>query len=106
MVRAPVTAETRSVRLLKVGEQVRHVLAELLVRGQAHDDLLSGHVVTITQVRMSPDLRIATVFAKPLLGQDEAAVLKALRRQYGVFPARGGPAAKTALGTETAVSGR
>ena len=51
------------------------MLAELLVRGQAHDDLLSGHVVTITQVRMSPDLRIATVFAKPLLGQDEAAVL-------------------------------
>lgn len=73
------TAETRSVRLLKVGEQVRHVLADVLQRGDVHDETLSRHVVTVTEVRMSPDLRHATVFVKPLLGRDEEAVLKALR---------------------------
>jgi ribosome-binding factor A len=73
------TAETRSVRLLKVGEQVRHVLSDILQRGDVHDDVLASHVVSITEVRMSPDLRHATVFVKPLLGKDEEAVLKALR---------------------------
>jgi ribosome-binding factor A len=68
-----------SVRVLRVGEQVRHVLADILQRGDVHDDVLSSHVVTITEVRMSPDLRHATVFVKPLLGRDEEAVLKALR---------------------------
>lgn len=71
--------ETRSVRLLRVGEQVRHTLADILQRGDVHDDVLAKHPVTITEVRMSPDLRHATVFMKPLLGQDEEAVLKALR---------------------------
>lgn len=74
------TPEGRSVRLLRVGEQVRHVLSELLARGEVHDELLQTHLVSITEVRMSPDLRHATVFVKPLLGQDEEAVLKALRR--------------------------
>ena len=60
------TPEGRSVRLLRVGEQVRHVL--------------STHLVSVTEVRMSPDLRHATVFVKPLLGEDEEAVLKALRQ--------------------------
>lgn len=73
------TPETRSVRLLRVGEQVRHALSDILVRGDVHDDTLASHMVSITEVRMSPDLRHATVFAKPLLGKDEAAVLKALR---------------------------
>jgi len=68
-----------SVRLLRVGEQVRHVLAEILQRGDVHDDVLASHVVSVTEVRMSPDLRHATVFIKPLLGRDEEAVLKALR---------------------------
>ena len=74
------TAEGRSVRLLRVGEQVRHVLSELLQRGEVHDDVLASHMVSITEVRMSPDLRHATVFVKPLLGEDEEAVLKALRQ--------------------------
>src|SRR6059058_5384633 len=65
------TPEGRSVRLLRVGE--------LLQRGDVHDETLQSHAVTITEVRMSPDLRHATVFVKPLLGQDEEAVLKALR---------------------------
>lgn len=71
--------ETRSVRLLRVGEQVRHVLSEILARGDVHDETLAKHLVSVTEVRMSPDLRHATVFVKPLLGKDEEAVLKALR---------------------------
>lgn len=70
----------RSVRTLRVGEQVRHVLSEILHRGDVHDETLAKHLVSITEVRMSPDLRHATVFVKPLLGQDEEAVLKALRQ--------------------------
>jgi ribosome-binding factor A len=71
--------ETKSVRTLRVGEQVRHVLSEILARGDVHDDTLDKHMVSVTEVRMSPDLRHATVFIKPLLGKEEAAVLKALR---------------------------
>lgn len=71
--------ETRSVRVLRVGEQVRHVLSEILMRGEVHDDVLASHPVSVTEVRMSPDLRHATVFVKPLLGRDEEAVIKALR---------------------------
>jgi len=73
------TTETRSVRLLKVGEQVRHILSEILQRGEVHDETLAKHMVSVTEVRMSPDLRHATVFVKPLLGRDEEAVIKALR---------------------------
>jgi ribosome-binding factor A len=71
--------QEKSVRTLRVGEQVRHVLSEILQRGDVHDDTLASHLVSITEVRMSPDLRHATVFVKPLLGKDEEAVLKALR---------------------------
>ncbi|PXA95729.1 30S ribosome-binding factor RbfA [Nostoc sp. 3335mG] len=71
--------ETRSVRLLRVGEQVRHVLSDVLARGDVHDEVLASHFVSVTEVRMSPDLRHATVFAKPFLGKDEEVVLKALR---------------------------
>ena len=71
--------EGRSVRLLRVGEQVRHALSDVLMRGDVHDELLATHSVSVTEVRMSPDLRHATVFVKPLLGADEQAVLKALR---------------------------
>jgi ribosome-binding factor A len=79
------TAEGRSVRLLRVGEQVRHVLSELLQRGEVHNDVLQSHLVSVTEVRMSPDLRHATVFVKPLLGQDEEVVLKALRQNTAFF---------------------
>ncbi|HEU0043298.1 30S ribosome-binding factor RbfA [Sphingomonas sp.] len=79
------TPETRSVRLLRVGEQVRHILSELLQRGEVHDDTLAKHLVSVTEVRMSPDLRHATVFVKPLLGKDEDVVLKALRTNTAFF---------------------
>jgi ribosome-binding factor A len=73
------TSEGRSVRLLRVGEQVRHILSEILARGDVHDDVLATHTVSVTEVRMSPDLKHATVFIKSLLGADEEAVIKALR---------------------------
>ena len=72
--------EGRSVRLLRVGEQVRHALSDVLMRGDVHDDVLASHSVSVTEVRMSPDLRHATVFVKPLLGADEGEVLKALKK--------------------------
>ena len=74
-----------SVRTLRVGEQVRHILSEILQRGDVHDETLASHLVSITEVRMSPDLRHATVFVKPLLGKDEEAVLKALRTNTAFF---------------------
>lgn len=70
----------KSVRLLRVAEQIRHSLAELLMRGEIHDDVLSAHVVSVTEVRVSPDLRHATVFVKTLGSKEEDAVLLALRR--------------------------
>lgn len=85
MARQQSTPETRSVRLLKVGEQVRHVISELLTRQQVHDDVLSAHTVSVSEVRMSPDLRHASVYVRPLLGADEAEVLKALRTNTAFF---------------------
>jgi ribosome-binding factor A len=85
MAKPPLTPETRSVRLLKVGEQVRHVLSELLARHMVHDEVLTARTVSVTEVRMSPDLRHATVFVKPLLGADEDIVLKALRTNTAYF---------------------
>ncbi len=85
MVKPTVTPETRSVRLLKVGEQVRHVLSELLARQAVHDEVLTARAVSVTEVRMSPDLRHATVYIKPLLGADEDIVLKALRTNTAYF---------------------
>ena len=77
--RRPETSEGKSVRTLRVGEQVRHVLSDILARGDAHDDTLAKHLISVTEVRMSPDLRQSTVFVKPLLGREEESVLKALR---------------------------
>ena len=85
MARQQSTPEQNSVRLLKVGEQVRHVLSDVLQRGDVHDATLEKHLVSVTEVRMSPDLRHATVFVKPLLGQDEEVVLKALRTNTAFF---------------------
>lgn len=85
MARNTSTPEQQSVRVLKVGERVRHILSELLVRQEVHDDTLSAHAVSVTEVRMTPDLRHATAYIKPLLGRDEAAVLKALRTNTAFF---------------------
>lgn len=85
MAKHQTTPEQHSVRLLKVGEQVRHVISEILTRQQVHDATLSAHSVSVTEVRMTPDLRQATVYVKPLLGEDEEAVLKALRAHTAFF---------------------
>ena len=79
------TPEGRSVRLLRVGEQVRHALSDILSRGEVHDETLAKHMVSVTEVRMSPDLRHATVFVKSLLGREEEVVLKALRTNTAFF---------------------
>lgn len=85
MARQQVTPEQHSVRLLKVGERVRHVMSELLARQQVHDETLSAHTVSVTEVRMTPDLRRATVYVKPLLGANEEEVVKALRHNTAFF---------------------
>jgi ribosome-binding factor A len=79
------SSEGRSVRVLRVGEQVRHILSELLMRDEVHDEVLTATSVSVTEVRMSPDLRHATVYIKPLLGADEDDVLKALRSNTAFF---------------------
>lgn len=69
-----------SQRMLRVGELVRHKLAEMLSRGEIHDDVIAGHVITVPEVRMSPDLKLATVYVMPLGGVDIEPVLQALRQ--------------------------
>jgi ribosome-binding factor A len=69
-----------SQRQLRVGELIRHKLAEMLARGEIYDDVLASHVVTISEVRMSTDLRLATAYVMPLGGKDIKPVLEALDR--------------------------
>jgi ribosome-binding factor A len=69
-----------SQRQLRVGELVRHALAEMLTRGEVHDPVLEGHLVTIPEVRMTPDLRLATIYFMPLGGRDQDEVLAAFER--------------------------
>ncbi|MEM8827043.1 MAG: ribosome-binding factor A, partial [Pseudomonadota bacterium] len=68
-----------SVRLLKIGEQVRHVLAQVLQRGEMNDPAFDGLIVSVSEVRVSPDLRHAAVYVKELAGRDED-MLAALQR--------------------------
>jgi len=76
--REPVAGPSQ--RQLRVGEAVRHALAEVLAHGEVHDPVLEGHMVTVPEVRMSPDLRLATIYVMPLGGRDEQAVVAALER--------------------------
>ncbi len=73
-------AKGPSQRQLRVGELIRHKLAEMLARGEIYDDVLASHVVTISEVRMSPDLKLATAYVMPLGGKDIAPVIEALTR--------------------------
>jgi ribosome-binding factor A len=72
-------------RQLRVAEEVRHALAWILERGDIRDPVLAAIPVTVTEVRISPDLRQATVFVMPLGGRDEMAVMAALARAKGFF---------------------
>ncbi|GGI89967.1 ribosome-binding factor A [Polymorphobacter multimanifer] len=78
MARATPDAQGRSVRLLRIGEQVRHALAEVIGRGDLRDEMIARSLVSVSEVRMSPDLRHATVFIKALANNDDQAIVKAL----------------------------
>jgi len=69
-----------SQRQLRVGETVRHALAEILAHGNVHDPDLEGHIITVPEVRMSPDLKLATIYVMPLGGRDTEVVIEALNR--------------------------
>ena len=69
-----------SQRQLRVGEIVRHAIADILSQGSVHDPELEGHIVTVPEVRMSPDLKLATIYVMPLGGRDTDKVIAALER--------------------------
>src|SRR5437764_8146763 len=69
-----------SQRQLRVGETVRHAVADILVIGSVHDSDLEGHIITVPEVRMSPDLKLATIYVMPLGGRDTEIVIAALDR--------------------------
>src|SRR6187431_2130763 len=74
------TVSSPSQRMLRVGEQVRHALSETLQRGEIIDPLIETTVISISEVRMSPDLKVATAFVSPLGVKDSGAVVEALNR--------------------------
>jgi len=80
-------AKAPSQRMLRVGELIRHRIAELLSRGEIHDDVLASHVITIPEVRLSPDLKLATVYVMPLGGKNVKPVIEALTRNKKVLRA-------------------
>jgi ribosome-binding factor A len=69
-----------SQRQLRVGELVRHAVAEMLTRGDVHDPVIEGHLITVPEVRMTADLRLATIYVMPLAGRDADQVIAALER--------------------------
>ena len=71
------TATGGSQRQLRVGELVRHALADMLARGDVHDPVIEGHLITVPEVRMSPDLRLATIYVMPMGGRDAKDVVAA-----------------------------
>ena len=76
-----------SQRQLRVGELVRHAVAELLTRGDVHDPVIEGHLITVPEVRMTADLRLATIYVMPIGGRDADEVRRRLRAQQEI-PAR------------------
>ena len=81
-----------SQRQLRVGEQVRHALSDFLQRGEVSDDVIETTVVSVSEVRMSPDLKIATAFVSPLGADDADAVVEALNRHARFIRGRISPA--------------
>ena len=69
-----------SQRQLRVGELIRHALAEMLSRGDIHDPVIEAHMITVPEVAMTPDLRLATIYVMPLGGRDAKPVIEALER--------------------------
>ena len=85
MSRAHHSGAQPSQRMLRVGELIRHVMAELLSRGGLPDPVLEKHVITVPEVRMSPDLKIANVYVMPLGGGDVGPVIEALDKQKKIL---------------------
>lgn len=85
MSRAHHSGAQPSQRMLRVGELIRHVMAELLSRGGLPDPVLEKHVITVPEVRMSPDLKIANVYIMPLGGGDVGPVIEALDKQKKIL---------------------
>ena len=79
-------------RALRVGELIRHALSDMLTRGDVHDPVLEGHLVTVPEVRMSPDLKVATAFVSPLGVKQSDAVIEALNRNARFIRGRMSPA--------------
>src|ERR1700675_5109840 len=67
-------------RALRAGEVIRHAIAEILARGEVHDPVIEGHLITVPEVRMSPDLKLATIYIMPLAGRDTDEVVAAFER--------------------------
>lgn len=80
-----------SQRQLRVGEQVRHALSTVLQRGEVRDDVVEANVISVSEVRMSPDLKIATAFVAPLAAKDDEAVVEALNRNAKFIRGRVSP---------------
>ncbi len=74
------SAKGPSQRQLRVGELVRHAISDVLSRNDVSDDALKGQIITVPEVRMSPDLKLATIYVMPLGGKGETAVVEALER--------------------------
>ena len=74
------TGKAPSQRALRVGEVIRHALAEMFARGEVRDEVLASHIITVPEVRTSPDMRLATAYVMPLGGHDIGPVLEALER--------------------------
>ncbi len=85
MSRAHHSGAQPSQRMLRVGELIRHVMAEMLSRGVLNDPVLDKLVITVPEVRMSPDLKIANVYVMPLGGGGVQPVIEALDRQKKVL---------------------
>src|SRR5436190_20669733 len=78
-------------RMLRVGELVRHALAGLFARGEIEDDMLAGAVITVPEVRMSPDLKLASAYIMPLGGEHAAEIVEALNRHQRFIRGRIAP---------------
>ena len=78
--RRDTTTPGGSQRQLRVGELVRHAVAEMLARGDVHDPVIEGHLITVPEVRMTADLRLATIYIMPLAGRDADDVVAAFDR--------------------------
>ena len=85
------TSSAPSQRMLRVGEQVRSAITQVLQRGEVRDDLIERTVISISEVRMSPDLKIATAFVTPLGVADHDIVIEALNRHAKYIRGRLGP---------------